>query len=80
MPENKSEVARLLAKIQTEYESAELGLVGFAQGASQHRFLTAKLERIADLHIELRELVGDEAMILVDNMLKQADPVSISPS
>ena len=34
---NQSEVARLLGQIQTEYESATLGLTGLSQGTCQHQ-------------------------------------------
>jgi len=38
--------------------------------------MTAKTERIAALHNALHELVGDEAMVLVNDMLTQAAPAS----
>ena len=44
---NRSEVARLLGQIQTEYQSAVLGLAGLSQGTCQHKIITAKTERIA---------------------------------
>ena len=42
---NKSEVARLMQRIDEEYEAAERGLSGLAQVA-QHEFITARMERI----------------------------------
>ena len=45
---NQSEVTRLLGQIQTEYESATLGLTGLSQGTCQHNIITAKTERIAE--------------------------------
>src|SRR5215469_16910962 len=63
--EQRSEVARLLAQISREYEAAQLGLSGLAQGISQHRFITRRMERIGELHAQLRSLVGDEAMALI---------------
>jgi hypothetical protein len=63
--EQRSEVARLLAQISREYEAAQLGLSGLAQGISQHRFITIRMERIEELHTQLRSLVGDEAMALI---------------
>ena len=74
---NQSEVTRLLGQIQTEYEAATLGLTGLSQGTCQHNIITAKMERIADLHVELHEIVGDDAMRLVANML---DTVTVSTS
>lgn len=67
--EKKSEVARLLAQISSEYESARQGLSGLAQGIGQHRFITKRMEQIAELHSQLRNLVGDEAMALINQEL-----------
>ena len=69
--EQNSEVARLLAQINSEYEAARQGLSGLAQGIGQHRFITRRMEQIAELHSQLRELVGDEAMILITQELDQ---------
>lgn len=62
-----SEVAALLAHIQKTYESAVLGLSGLASGAAKHEFITARMERIGELHEELSQLVGEEqaSMLLV---------------
>ena len=70
--EKKSEVARLLAQISSEYEAARQGLSGLAQGIGQHRFITKRMEQIAELHSQLRNLVGDEAMELIDQELDNA--------
>jgi hypothetical protein len=67
-----SEVARLLAQINSEYEAARQGLSGLAQGVGQHRFITRRMEHIAELHCQLRNLVGDEAMALITRELDQA--------
>jgi hypothetical protein len=68
---HQSEVARLLAQINSEYEAARQGLTGLAQGIGQHRFITKRMEHIAELHIQLRNLVGDEAMALITRELNQ---------
>ena len=68
---HNSEVARLLAQINSEYEAARQGLSGLAQGIGQHRFITKRMEQIAELHSQLRELVGDEAMLLITQELDQ---------
>lgn len=60
-----SEVARLLAQIDREYEAAQLGLSGLSQGSSQHQFINSVTERIGMLHSQLHHLVGDEAMVLI---------------
>lgn len=70
--EQKSEVARLLAQINNEYESACRGLSGLSQGSSQHEFITKRMERMAELHFQLRNLVGDEAMKQIACELEQA--------
>ena len=67
--EQNSEVARLLAQINSEYEAARQGLSGLAQGIGQHRFITKRMEQIAELHAQLRNLVGDEAMALITSQL-----------
>jgi len=68
---HSSEVARLLAQINSEYEAARQGLSGLAQGIGQHRFITKRMEQIAELHAQLRDLVGDEAMVLITNQLDE---------
>jgi hypothetical protein len=67
-----SAVAQLLAQISSEYEAAERGLTGLTQGTSQHQFITTRMERIGALHSELHSLLGDEAMVLIDNQLNTA--------
>jgi hypothetical protein len=76
---NQSEVARLLAQISSEYEAARQGLSGLAQGSSQHRFITKRMEHIADLHSQLRSLVGDEAMALITRQLDEATEEQTKP-
>lgn len=68
---HNSEVARLLAQINSEYEAARQGLSGLAQGVGQHRFITKRMEQIAELHTQLRNLVGDEAMALITRQLEE---------
>ncbi|HVB62316.1 MAG: hypothetical protein WCD86_25960 [Ktedonobacteraceae bacterium] len=67
--EQRSEVARLLAQITTEYEAAERGLNGLAMGVSQHEFITARMEHMGQLHSELQTLVGDIATAMVAEQL-----------
>ena len=62
---DRSEVARILARIAAEYEAAQRALVGMAQGAARHSFITARMENMGDLHDALAALVGDGAMGLV---------------
>jgi hypothetical protein len=63
--DHPSEVVRLLAQISAEYEAATLGLNGLAQGVSRHRFITRRMERMSEIHAQLRTLVGDQAMALI---------------
>ena len=72
MPENRSEVAQLLAQMRTEFEAAQRGLSGLSQGTSQHVFITARMENMGKLHEQLQEVVGESAIMLVANMLDQA--------
>ncbi len=61
-----SEVTRLLDTIQREYEAAEQGLSGLAQGTARHQFIDAKLQRVHQTHEQLEALVGpDEARTLL---------------
>ncbi len=57
---NESDVARLLAQIDAEYQSAQYALSGQAVGVSQHEFITARLENMERAREQLTELVGDE--------------------
>lgn len=74
LSEQRSEVAYLLAQISSEYEAAKQGLSGLALGASQHQFITRRMERLGELHSQLHGLVGDEAMALIAVQLDRADP------
>lgn len=71
--EHGSEVVRLLLRISAEYEAARQGLQGLAQGSSQHRFITRRMERMYELHTQLQALVGDEATALVANQLDRTE-------
>jgi len=64
---NKSEVARLRAQIQNEWDAARLGMTGFSQSSSKHETITAHMERMGRLHEELRPIDerADEYLISV---------------
>jgi hypothetical protein len=55
-----SEVARLREQLRLEYEAAQLGLSGLAQGTAQHAFITRKLENMMACHATLLSLVGEQ--------------------
>ncbi len=44
---------------------------GLAQGIAYHRFITKRMEQIANLHMQLRAHVGDEAMALINDRVKE---------
>ena len=69
--ENKSEVARILAQIAQEYEAAHNGLHGLSQGTARHSFITARMENMGKLQVELEKLVGDEAIGMIAARLDQ---------
>lgn len=58
-PEGKSEVTRLRHLIATEYEAAQRGLSGLAQGTAKHAFITARMERIGVYGEQLATIVGE---------------------
>lgn len=60
---SKSEVACLLEQIKQQHESAQRGLSGLAQGTTRHKFISAKMERMGQIHEELQRLVGPEQAI-----------------
>lgn len=60
MQNNQSEVARLKQEIAAEQESAQRAQGSFAYGVAQHKFITRRLERMGELHEELKVLVGEE--------------------
>jgi hypothetical protein len=60
-----SEVAALREKIATEYMAGRLGLYGLRYGTPRHDFIEAQQERVAVLHEQLHQLIGDEAIALV---------------
>jgi hypothetical protein len=71
--EHSSEVAQLRERINLEYEAAQRGLYGPAQGTAQHAFITRRLESMAHHHRELKQLVGEhEATNILMDVLEQS--------
>jgi hypothetical protein len=61
-----SEVARLMRRIEEEYEAAQRGLTGLAQGNAQHAFIAARMQAVDGCRQQLTEQVGEpEATRLV---------------
>ncbi|HEY7416608.1 MAG TPA: hypothetical protein VH593_15565 [Ktedonobacteraceae bacterium] len=67
-----SEVARLKAHIQAEYEAAQQALSGAVLGTASHTFINARMENVYRAHEQLTALVGPEEarIILVQNAWK----------
>ena len=67
-----SEVARFRAEYELEYVSARYAMDGLSQGVAQHAFITAKMERMCNIHVSLAGLVGEgEAVRLVSETVKR---------
>lgn len=63
---SQSEVQRLLAEIDTQYQAAWNGLSGLAQGVARHDFINARLENMENARQALEDIVGEnEAARLV---------------
>ena len=76
-----SEVARILNQIQAEYESGTRGLCGLAAGTAKHQFITARMERIGQLHSALGKIVGeDHATALLVSTLEDVSHSPDDPS
>ena len=72
----ESEIRRLMAEIDRQYQAAQYALSGEALGTSTHAFITARMERIGNCHEQLINLVGDEqeaTRLVVEQMNKAAD-------
>ncbi len=67
--EQRSEVARLLAQISSEYEAAQRGMSGLAYGNAKHDFITARMENMGQIHNQLHRLVGDVAIAMIADQM-----------
>jgi hypothetical protein len=64
--ENKSEVARLLKQIDLEFEAAQLGISGLAEGTARHDFINARMDQAGVFETQLAIYIGkDEANRLI---------------
>lgn len=73
--ENSSEVARLMQRIQEEYEAAEQALHAPAMVA-KHEFISKRMENMQQAHAELQMIVGEhEAIKLVAQSLDTVSEV-----
>jgi hypothetical protein len=62
---NQSEVARLRALIQAEYDAGVLAMTGSTLGSAQHKFITKRMENMQQYLTELRDAGGEEVFIQV---------------
>jgi hypothetical protein len=67
--EQRSEVARLLSQISSEYEAAQRGMSGLAYGNARHDFITARMENMGQIHTQLQAIVGDAAIAMIADQL-----------
>ncbi|GAC1560348.1 MAG: hypothetical protein NVS4B1_11820 [Ktedonobacteraceae bacterium] len=67
--EQCSEVARLLSQISAEYEAAQNGMTGLAYGSAKHDFITARMENMGQIHLQLHDIVGDVAIAMIADQL-----------
>lgn len=66
----ESDVARILSRIDQEYQASKRGLEGLSCGSSRHDFIHQKTEAIGQYHTQLTELVGPEqALSLIANTI-----------
>ena len=73
---SKSEVARLRAQIQNEWDAARLGLTGLSQGSSKHETITTHMERMGRLHEELRTIDAQADEYLISVMESGSDELA----
>ncbi len=60
MEDHRSEVAQLIWQIHAEYEAAQRGLSGLAQGAADHRYIAQRTTNMTSPLVRLVTLVGNE--------------------
>ena len=75
----QSEIARLRAQIEREYEAAQM-CKATAFGVAKHTFITARLERIGVHQAELARLVGEEESMAIVCTIFEGDPPQQSSS
>jgi predicted GTPase len=60
MPQgNQSDVARIRKQIEQEQQSAVWAMTAPQVGALKHSFISRRMERIGQLHDELKKCVGE---------------------
>lgn len=68
----QSEMAKLLRQFDEEFEAAQQGLLGLAQGTPQHEFITKRMEGMEAAREGIEKIVGpDEATRLIVNQMNK---------
>lgn len=75
----KSEIARIRAQIEAEYQAAKLAMEGPRFGTARHDFINARQERIGVLQQELEQLVSNQAVVLVAQTLQALPEATSAP-
>jgi hypothetical protein len=77
----RSAVATLLAQISDEYDAAYRALYGLSSHSSQHRIISAHMERAGEVSEELSILIGKDAAApyIVDTLNTAIDNASHAP-
>jgi hypothetical protein len=57
---NQSEVARVKAEFELQNAAAQYALNGMSLGVAKHSFITSKLDRMGELHEEMKKIIGEE--------------------
>jgi hypothetical protein len=57
---NESDVRAMLSQIDAEYQSATRAVRSFAYGTAQHKFITARMERMRVLQEMIASQVGED--------------------
>jgi len=72
----RSEVARLRAQIQNEWDAARLGMTGFSQGSAKHETITTHMERMGRLHEQLKPIDEQADEYLIEVMESGSDELA----
>lgn len=71
--ESDSEVAQSRQRMLLEYEAAQRGLTGPAQGTARHAFISKRLENMAAHYQVLKQLAGEQGAIeILAEVLEQS--------
>lgn len=69
MQHQRSEVSTLLQQIEYEYQAAQTALDDYTVTAP-HAFITAHLEQISQIHEQLQQIAGQDAIRLIAERLE----------